>query len=148
MYSGYPKADRIKIRTSLAAAWVFAGIAGFASIFLTPNTLTQEIGHYLPMVSGVLVLISAGAAAYGVIKNQYPIELVAAWFASAGVLVYASTVWYLVFASTPTRLQQACNITALMCFFLYRVASCSAHARKQRRIHQLVESGQVDLPDA
>lgn len=86
----------------------------------------------------------------GVVSNRYPLELVAAWFASGGIIIYVATVWYFVFSGTPTRLQQAAYLTALFGFYLFRLADCSAHAEKQRAIHEKVRlnTGPVIRPDA
>lgn len=148
MYSSFTVQDRVAIKTALAIAWGFSVIAGVGGIFLTPNTVAQELGWVIPLLCGVITLASSFAAALGVIFDKYQIEWVAAWFAASGMFAYVVTVWYLVFSGTPTRLQQAANLTSLLFFYIYRITSCSANARKQRTIHELVLSGEMGLPNS
>lgn len=148
MYSGYPRKDRVRIRFTLAAAWFFTAVWGAASIFLTPTTVQDELGLHLPNITGAIVLSSSVVAIYGVVRDKYYLEYVAAWFAVGGAFVYVITVWGLVIFSTPTRLQQAAALTSLLFFYLFRVAVNTAHAVKLRTIHEKVQSGQVKLPDA
>lgn len=132
----------------MAGAWLFTAVWGAASIFLTPTTVQNEIGLHLPNITGGIVLLSSAIAVYGVIRDKYQLELVAAWFASGGAFVYVITVWGLVFMGTPTRLQQAAALSSLMCFYLFRVTVGTAHARKLREIHERVQSGPVTRPRA
>lgn len=144
MYSSFPKRDRLAIQVALAAAWFFSAIAGVGGVLLTPVTVQNEVGLHLPIISSGLVFASSAFALYGIITNKYQWEWVGAWFASSGSFVYISTVWYLViFAGNDTRLQQAASLSSLLCFYIYRIVSCSAHARKQRTIHELVLRGKV-----
>lgn len=139
MYSSFPKRDRVAIKAALSSAWAFTAVSGVGGIFLSPNTVQAELGPHFPVISAMLLVISSLGAILGVLINRYQIEWVAAWFAAAGLLAYAITVWALVFSSTPTRLQQAGAITSLMFFYVYRIVMCSAHARKQRKVHELVQ---------
>lgn len=148
MYSGYPKATRLQIRGSLAAAWAFTALSGIAGIFLTPASLTEELGPTLPTITGFIVLVSSLGAIYGVVRDHYAAELVSAWFAAAGTFVYVLVVWYLAIVASPTRVQQAAALTSLLFFYIFRMAICSAHAKKQRQIHALVASGKWRVSDA
>lgn len=149
MYSSFPRKDRVAIQVALAAAWFFSSLSGVGGVLLTPVTVKNEVGHVLPLFSSGMVLLAAAIAIYGVIRNRYQLEWVAAWFASSGSFVYISTVWYLViFDGQSTRLQQAASLTSLLCFYIYRIVACSAHARKQRTIHELVEKGKAAEQDA
>lgn len=138
MYSSFSRRDRIAIRVSLMAAWAFTALGAVGGVALTPATVVAEIGP-LALVSAWVSLISAASAFIGVCLNQYWVEWVAAWFASLGLSVYAVGVWYIVFTNTPTRLQQASYITALICFAVVRIAMNAAHARKQREIHAITQ---------
>ncbi len=144
MYSSFPKKDRAAIKVALSAAWFFSALSGVGGVILTPATVRNEVGDILPLLSSGMVLLAAGIAVYGILTNRYQWEWVAAWFASGGLFVYIATVWYLVlFADSATRLQQAASLTSLLCFYIYRIVACSAHARKQRTIHELVQGGGI-----
>lgn len=144
MYSSFPKKDRAAIKAALTAAWFFSAISGVGGVLLTPVTVKNEVGDVLPLVSSGLVLLASGIACCGILTNRYQWEWVAAWFASSGLFVYVATVWFLViFADSGTRLQQAASLTSLLCFYIYRIVACSAHARKQRTIHELVQKGKA-----
>lgn len=148
MYSYMPKRDRVSIKSALGSAWGFTAVAGVGGIFLTPMTVQAELGPIFPTVSAMLILAASLAAVFGVVYNKYQIEWVAAWFALAGQVSYVITVWTFVFTGSETRLQQAASLTSLCAFYAYRICMCSAHARKQRKIHELVQSGEMRLPDA
>lgn len=148
MYSSFPKKDRIAIRAALGSSWGFSALSGFAGVFFTPQTVTSELGFHLPVISSAVVLMFSFAALFGVVFNRYQFEWMASWFTAGGAFVYIVTVWGLVFTGSITRLQQAASLTALLGFYIYRIISCSAHARKQRTIHNLVQSGEVMVPDA
>lgn len=150
MYSSFPQRDRIAIRSALSVSWGFTALSGVGGILLTPNTLQGELGDHFPLISALLLFVAAAGAMVGVITNRYQIEWVAAWFAAAGQLPYLVIIWVLVFTTTPTRLQQAAALTSLMFFYVYRITMCSAHARKQRKVHELVkkmtDTGETRLP--
>ena len=143
---GYsPKYKKI-IAATLISAWLFTAVWGWASVFMTPTTVQDELGLHLPIVAGWIATIAAAVSIYAVITGKYYIELVSAWFASAGAFVYVITIWGLVATSTPTRLQQAAALTSLFFFYLYRVAENSAQVEKNRAIHENVATGPQDVP--
>lgn len=139
MYSSFPKRDRVAIKSALSAAWAFSAVSGVGGIVLSPASVSAELGPLFPTISSALLMIAALGAIVGVTSTRYQIEWVAAWFAASGQLAYLVTVWSLVLTTTPTRLQQAAALTSLMFFYVYRIVKCAAHARKQRKVHELVE---------
>lgn len=146
MYSGYSRKYRVRIKTMLVFAWGFTAVWGFASIFLTPVTVQDELGEHLPLIAGWLGLFAAVVSIYAVITGKYYIELVSAWFVSASTFVYVATIWGFVFTITPTRLQQAAALTSLLFFYLYRVVENSAQVSKNRSIHRQVMTGPQEIP--
>ena len=148
MYSSFPKNDRVKIRLALGFAWAFTAVAGAGGVLLDLGSITNEGGAPVPFAASLMVLISALAATVGVALDRYWVEWVAAWLASGGVFVYAAIFWYLVITGQAGRLQTAGLLSALFCFYVYRIVACAAHARKQRTIHKLVQSGEMRLPNA
>ena len=148
MYSSFPKNDRLKIRVSLTSAWFFTALAGAGGVLFDLGSISNQVGAPVPFVASLIVAISAAAAAVGVAIDRYWIEWAAAWFAAGGVFTYVSIFWYLVITGEAGRFQTAAMLTALLCFYAYRIISCSAHARKQRTIHRLVQSGEMRIPDA
>lgn len=146
VYSSFDRRDRIAIRSALVGAWLFVALGAVGGVWLTPATVAEEIGS-LAAVSAWIALVSAAAAMVGVLANRYWMEWVAAWFASLGLSVYSVGVWYIVLTSTPTRLQQAAYVTALIGFTVVRIAMNSAYASKQRKIHEIareIMDGEAD----
>jgi predicted ABC-type sugar transport system permease subunit len=148
MYSSFPRADQLRIRAVLAAAWGFSAIAGGGGVLFDLHTVSNEIGAPFPLIASIIVGVFSLVAAFGIIRNKYWFEWVAAWFVSGGVFVYTVIFWGLVINGQAGRVQTASLLSALLMFYIYRIVSCSAHARKQRAIHELVESGEMRLPDA
>ena len=148
MYSSFPKSDRILIRLALSAAWAFTSIAGFVGVLVDLGSIEDAIGHWTPFVGSLVVGVFGLFAALGVALDRYWIEWAAAWFVSGGVLLYTVVFWALVFTGNTGRFQTAALLSALLCFYSYRIISCAAHARKQRQIHKLIQSGELRLPHA
>lgn len=144
MYSSFPKQDRIRIRLSLSLAWGFVALGGFSGVFAPPSVELGAVG-WLPIISSMIVASFGAVATVGIALNNYRLEWVAAWFVAGGVFAYALLVWYLTISAGNNRYQAAALLSALMFFFAYRIVSCSAHARKQRLIHKLIQS---DGPNA
>lgn len=142
----YPKKYRFLIASSLVSAWFFTAVWGWASVFLTPTTVQDELGLHLPVIAGWLGTVAAAVSIYAVVSGKYYIELVSAWFAAAAAFVYVITVWGLVFTTTPTRLQQAAALTSLLFFYLYRVAENSGQVAKNRIIYDNVATGPQVVP--
>lgn len=142
MYSSFERRDQIAIRSALIAAWLFVAIGAVGGVWLTPITVAEEISS-LAKISSWVTLISSVSAAAGVLSARYWIEWVAAWFASLGLSIYAAGVWYIVITSSPLRLQQAAYITGLIGFAVVRIAMNSAHAAKQRMIHEITQKLQT-----
>jgi hypothetical protein len=148
MYSSFARGDRIAIRSALAAAWGFTALAGGGGVLIDLGSIVEHVGPVLPAVSSAIVLVFATIAAVGVVVNRYWMEWAAAWFVSGGVFVYVVLLWYLVYNGSDGRFQTAALLSGMLCFFAYRIIACAAHARKQRTIHKLLESGEVGLPNA
>lgn len=150
MFSSFPRKDRLAFKATLSLAWTFSLVSGLGGMFLVPSTVESELGPHFTVISAVVLFVSSLGAVLGVVGNRYEVEWVSAWFAAAGQLAYVVVVWYLVFSTTPTRLQQAGALTSLVLFYVYRIVSCSAHARKQRQVHELVQrltnTGEVAVP--
>ena len=139
MYSQLTLKDRIKVRSALAFTWFALAGAGFGGAFLTPQTVAAEQGDLIPIISSVVILIASLIGFFSSILNKWQIEWIASWFAAAGLIVYVSTIWFITFTTTPSRLQQAFVLTAAIGFILYRIAFCATHARKLRKEHYLKE---------
>lgn len=148
MYSSFPKRDRIAIRVALSLAWFMSSLAGVGGILLTPATVQNEVGIHLPLISSFIVFLASAYSLVGVAINRYEWEWVGSWFTIGGAFIYVVTVWALVFTSSPTRMQQAASLSSLLFFYVYRIVACSAHARKLRQIHALVNTGEVKRPNA
>lgn len=148
MYSSFPKADRIRIRLALSAAWVFVTVAGIAGVFVDLGPIEDAIGHWVPLIGNLVVGVFSFSAAVGVALDKYWIEWASAWFVTGGTLLYVIVFWGLVLAGDGQRIQTAALLSALFCFQSYRIISCAAHARKQRQIHKLIRSGELRLPNA
>lgn len=149
MYSAFPTRDQITIRSSLVAAWIFVGISGIGGVFMPSTTILDELGPWIVPICAAILVPASASAAIAVSLNMYRIEWVAAWFAAAGGFGYAFSLWYLTFTSNPTRLQAAGLATTALMFYIYRVTSCAAHARRLRTIHNITSNtGEVRLPDA
>lgn len=146
MYSSFPKSDRLRIRIALAGAWAFTALGGLGGIFQTSPQLMLEIGWALPLVSSIAIASAATGATVGVLLDKYWIEWVAAWFTAGGVFAYTAALWYLVAVGSAPRIQSAALLSALLCFYAYRIVACAAHARKQRTVHKLVQSGETGAP--
>ena len=147
MYSSFPKQDRIRIRVALSLGWAFVAFGGLSGLF-SPAPTNIQVSYILPLVSSFMIAVFASAAAVGVALNRYWIEWVAAWPASGGVFVYSIYTWYVSISAGNNRYQAAGLLTGLLFFFAYRIVANSAHAKKQREIHDLIQSGDVELPDA
>lgn len=147
MYSSFPKNDRIRIRVALSLAWGFVAFGGLSGVF-APTAFQLDVGYVIPIFSSLIIAVFATVAAIGVALNRYWMEWVAAWPSLGGVFGYSIYVWYLSFTSGNLRFQAAALLTALLFFFVYRIVANSAHAKKQRSIHDLIQSGETDDPDA
>lgn len=147
MYSSFPKQDRIRIKLALALAWSFVMFGGLAGI-VTAKSVEAELGFWIPFAGSFIVSIFGAVAVLGIVLNRYWLEWVAAWFVSGGVFVYALYIWYITIASGSFKFQGAALLTALLFFFAYRIVACSAHARKQRLIHKLVQTNETEIHDA
>ena len=134
MYTGLPKRQRILVVATLTATWLLVAAAGFSSAFLSPRTVTAEVGSVVLLVCGSAVMTSALIAALGVAINRYRWEWAASWLTAAGVVPYVITVWWLVFSESGSRLTQAFFVTALLTFLVHRALMCAAHAAKMREI--------------
>jgi len=148
VYSSFPKNDRIKIRLPLASAWAFTALAGGGGVLLDLGSIAAQIGAPVPFASSLIVFIFSGFATVGVLLDRYWIEWAAAWFVAGGIFVYTVIFWVLVFTGQAGRFQTAGLLSALFCFYVYRIVACAAHAHKQRTIHNMVQSGEVRLPHA
>ena len=129
-------------------AWFFTAVAGGGGVLLDLGSLAAQIGAPVPFAASLVVCVFSTFAALGVALDRYWIEWAAAWFVAGGVFVYTVIFWGLVIAGQAGRFQTAGLLSALLMFYVYRIVACSAHARKQRTIHQLVQSGEMRLPDA
>lgn len=136
MYSGLPRRQRRLVKVTLAAAWVLAGAGGLSAIIVSPNTIVAELGILVVFGWGSIAAVSSVIAALGVLFKRYRWEWWASWFASAGIVPYVGTVWWLVFAGETTRLTQAFLVSSLMAFFALRAQLCAAHAAKLRVMHE------------
>lgn len=132
MYSSFPRRNRIAIRGTLTAAWLFAGAGGVTALAFPPQTIAAEIGNTLILAWGFILSIAAFVAALGALFGRYRLEWAAAWFAAAGMAPYVIAIWGLVFMSVPSRLTQALLATSLMLMFALRGVLCGAHASKLR----------------
>lgn len=146
MYSSFPKSDRIKIRVALCAAWGATAFAGGVGVLLDLGSIVASVGEALPFWASLTVAVFSTFATVGVALDKYWVEWASAWFTAGGVFIYAVLMWALAFGGQTGRFQTAGLLSALLAFYAYRIISCSAHARKQRRIHELVQSGEVRLP--
>lgn len=144
MYSSSPPLYQNMLRLILGAAWGFVALGGLAGLIVTPRTIETELGSALIWIAGSVVVTSALPAVIGVALRRFRYEWVASWFTSAGLILYAGTLWWLVFSGASTRLMQASFITALLAHTLGRVVICSAHAARLRAIAN-GETGPVDL---
>lgn len=136
MYSGLPPRLRRIVKAVLAAAWVFAGLAGASAAFLPTSPALLELGPFWSYTSGTALFVSALVAAVGAATARYRWEWVAAWGAAASLVPYTMTLWGLVFSVSPDRLTAAFLATSLVTFFVLRALLCAAHAAKLREVHK------------
>ena len=142
MYGGIPTRSRRAVKSTLAAAWLFAAAAGVSAVSLAPGAIIDEIGLAGTLFSGALLAGTALIAVVGVIRGRYEWEWVASWGASAALAPYLITIWALVFTVDPWRATQAFLVTSLLTFFVSRSAQCSAHAAKLRGAHTANQGGE------
>ena len=144
MYSGFNRKSQIYIRGSLVFVWVCIAAGALGGLILTPVTIASELG-VIAEFSALVALVCSLAATYGILRNRYRFEWVAAWLAGAGVAPYCFGLWGLViFGGVPTRLQQAAYITALFGFTLHRAISCSVYAKRLRDLHRILSTGPTE----
>lgn len=149
MYSSFEKRDRVMIRLALSTAWGFVTLSGLGGLFINPGSFADEIGPELPFFGSLIVSAFGIMGFVGVAFNKYWLEWVAAWFVSGGIFAYTVAFWYLVVAGNAGRFQNAALLTGLLMFFVYRIVSCAAHARKQRQIHKFKsDTGGTEIIDA
>lgn len=137
------------LRLLMACMYVWALYSGVAGLVWTPTTIEGFAGSVLTVVWAGLTILASVWALAGVVMNRYRWEWAAVWWVTAGVSVYVTTVWLLVFvAGTPTRQSQAAALTALVAMLLYRATELSAHAAKLRAQQQLEQALDLEIEAA
>lgn len=136
MYSGLPPRQRRIVKTVLAAAWGFSGLAGVTTLLLPTSPALSALGSFWSYMSGTALFISALVAAVGVATARYRWEWVAAWGAAAALGPYTLTLWGLVVSVASDRMTAALLTTSLVTFYVLRALLCAAHAAKLREVHE------------
>lgn len=116
--SPYPAPPIRGWRLLAAAKYLFVA-AGGVSILYRPPATYEDVPDWVTFTWGWAALLAGLAATLGVMRTQYKIEWIAAWFAGMGVAIYASISWALVFDSD-THLTRAAFLTALTACVLER----------------------------
>lgn len=147
MYSNFPKKDERKHVYSLAGAWTFITASGVGGFFLTPVTVVTELGSIIPKIGSAGLILAGIIGLLAVLFRRWGYEAVAAYFALSGLIAYSTNVWVLTFTGSPSRLQQASLITALIFFLIFRIVSFSAHSAKRRREHEEAEKVAQELEE-
>jgi hypothetical protein len=135
MYSHLPPRQRVLIRTLLALMWASSALSGMA-VLIAPTPASLEVLGLLRNTAGAVLTLTATLGAIGVATNRYRIEWVASWFSAAALVPYTMAFWYSVFEVSFERATSAFLLTALVFCFVYRAASCSAHAQRLRDMHE------------
>lgn len=148
MYSALPTRDRVTIRAFLTLAWALTSIGGAGGVLMDLSPFSQQVGPLIPLICSLVVMVFGVLAALGVALDRYWVEWASAWFVAGGIVAHSVFLWIFVFAGHWERLQNAALLSALLFFYAYRIATCAAHARKQRHIHEMVNSGEMGLPHA
>lgn len=136
MHSGLPAKHRRWVITALASAWALSGAAGISAVIASPNTIIAELGRPITLALGILLISATTVAVVGVVAQRYWLEWVASWGSSVALMPYLVTVWALAITGETTRMTQGFLVTSLLAFYLYRSASCAAHAAKLRIAHE------------
>lgn len=137
MYSDVPVSWQPVLRVVLGAAWLFVAAMGVFALVVPPVSTFGGGVLWLTVLWGVPSIGGSVAAFTGIVVNRSRVEEVGAWFAAAGVVVYAATVMGLV-VSNPARGAQGSALMALLFFVLYRAVITTARASVTRK---LVKSG-------
>ena len=133
MYSDVPVSWQPVLRIVLGLAWLFVALMGVYALLVPPVSTFEPTGLWLTVLWGVPSVGGSVAAVVGVIVNRSRIEEVGAWFAAAGVVVYAVTVVSLM-VSNPERGAQGSALMALLFFVTYRAVITTACASVSRKL--------------
>lgn len=140
MYSDLPKGDRVRIVAALSTGWLLSTVSGVASIVSPSSAFVEELGKLFPVMSGFLLIIGGIAAFIGVTCNRYYLEWIGASLSSAGLTGYIVAVWAT--SLSENRLQAAASLSVGLLLMVARIASCAAHAKKKRLLHEAVRKGE------
>lgn len=130
--SPWPRASRATrgLQNSVIA------LAGVAALLWPPSTIAGELGPWLTVVWGVLLLGGGGVAAYGAAADKLRVEWPACWFIAAGIAIYAATAWALAVVGSPGRLPQALVLTAISLAYVSRSLDLAHRAWVARMLHE------------
>src|SRR5699024_4484749 len=87
-------------------------LGGILVLALPPRTIGTPLGDLVTLAWGLL-LTTAIIPTVSSLHGRYKWEYVTLIPVTAGILIYAGNVWWIVFTATPTRAAQASIITAL-----------------------------------
>lgn len=80
------------LRTARATVYLLLALAGIAVLTWPPRSYSN-VGTWLTVTWGILLLGPGVAAAAGIILRRYVWEWVATWWLAAGVAIYALLSW-------------------------------------------------------
>ena len=139
MYSDLPTPLRLANRGVYALGWAATWASGLFAGLFPPTTVVQVQEPWFTTMWVVLITVSCVPGFLGVLFGWNAVEGVAAWFATAGVAAYMTSVWVLV-GATPTRATQAWSLTALTFFVFGRAMAYAAYRYRLNRAKRIAES--------
>lgn len=135
MYSDLPARARRQIQFALAAGWLSSAGAGVSLFAPPPNPLEEVLGFWPSLGSGVVLVVAALCATYGVVFRRYRWEWAAGWIGASALVPYALVAWTLCVTVSGLYSTSAFLATSLLAFCASRALLCSAHAAKLREVH-------------
>lgn len=146
MFSGLPRRHQTRVRASVAVAWALSAAAGLSAAVAPEQGF--PLGVEAAFVTGIALVVCAGAAAIGVMINRYRLEWVSAWLAAGSIVPLTVVLWAIAITQSLSFLSDALFVTSLLAFFLSRAALCAAHAAKLREAHdQSIAVIEAVMPD-
>ncbi|EOM77302.1 hypothetical protein DW322_21285 [Rhodococcus rhodnii] len=116
-----PKALRADLERALrTGAYASVAVAGFASIYWTPNTISAVLGTITAMIWGLLLLVGGITCAAASLTERYLIEYPAILLVVAGAAMYLVALWAITAGGEITRLTQTALVTAYALHLLAR----------------------------
>ena len=132
---------RVTESTARTLMYVMIFLAGFASVFLTPQTITGVVGSTMLTVSGCALMLASVPAVLGAALRKYQLEWSAIWVIVGSSVTYVTSVWTLVNTDTLTRLTQSSFVTVAFLALIIRAVNLTVIANRNREMNRIVEGG-------